>query len=128
MIATPDAATREARQRAAEVARRFAGWAVWVTAQGSPVATRSGGQLPPEPYDGNWAQTVMADDWDGLETELAAQARFDTERLSNRAACGLEYQRMRLVDRNRSLLTANRSETWWSLPATARGAVTSRTW
>ena len=90
MIATPDAATREARQRAAEVARRFAGWTVWVTAQGSPVATRSGGQLPPEPYDGNWAQTVMADDWDELESELAAQAKHDAERLTYQAAYGLQ--------------------------------------
>jgi hypothetical protein len=85
--ATAEAATRGARRRAAEVARRFTGWTVWMTAQGSPVATRSGGQLPPEPYDGNWAQTVMADDWGELESELAAQAKFDAERLSNWAAC-----------------------------------------
>lgn len=91
-MAPVEAAAGEARQRAAEVARRFAGWTVWMTAQGSPVATRSGGQLPPEPYDGNWAQTVMADDWDELESELAAQAKFDTERPSNRASCGLQYQ------------------------------------
>jgi hypothetical protein len=55
-------AAEEARQKAAEVAQRFTGWTVWVTAQGSPVATRSGGQRPPEPDDGNWAQTLMADD------------------------------------------------------------------
>jgi hypothetical protein len=66
-------------------------WTVWVTAQGSPVATRSGRQRPPEPYDGNWAQTVMADGWDGLETELAAQAKFDAERLSKQATYGLPY-------------------------------------
>jgi hypothetical protein len=85
-------ATAEAQRKAAEVAQRFTGWTVWVTAQGSPVATRSGRQRPPEPYDGNWAQTVMADDWDDLETELAAQATHDEERLSNQAAYGLQYQ------------------------------------
>ena len=82
----------EAQRKAAEVARQFAGWTVWVTAQGSPVATRSGGQRPPEPYDGNWAQTVMADDWAELETELAAQAKYDAERLTNQATHGLQYQ------------------------------------
>jgi hypothetical protein len=84
-------ATAEARRKAVELARRFPGWTVWVTAQGSPVATRSGGQWLPEPYDGKWAKTVMADDWDELETELAEQAKFDAERLSNKASCGLEY-------------------------------------
>lgn len=85
-------APTEARQKSAEVAERFTGWIVWVTAQGSPVATRTGGQRPPEPYDGDWAQTLMADDWNELETELAAQARHDTERRSNRATYGLPYQ------------------------------------
>jgi hypothetical protein len=85
-------AAAEARRKAAEVAQRFTGWTVWVTAQGSPVATRSGGQRPPDPYDGNWAQTVMADGWDGLETELAAQAKYDEERLTNQATHGLQYQ------------------------------------
>jgi hypothetical protein len=65
---------------------------VWLTAQGSPVATRSGRQQPPEPYDGNWAQTVMADDWDELEAELAAQAKYDEERLTNQATHALQYQ------------------------------------
>lgn len=73
------------------MARRFSGWTVWVTAQGSPVATRSGGQRPPEPCDGDWAQTVMADDWDELETELAEQAKYDRERVTNQAAHGLQY-------------------------------------
>ena len=81
--------TAAVQGKAAELAKRFTGWTVWVTTQGSPVATRSGGQHPPEPYDGNWAQTVMADDWDELETELAAQAKFDAERLSNQATYGL---------------------------------------
>ncbi len=85
-------ATAEARLKAAEVAQRFPGWTVWLTAQGSPVATRSGRQRPPEPYDGNWAQTVMADNWDELETELAAQAKYDEERLTNQATHGLQYQ------------------------------------
>ena len=85
-------ATAETRRKATEVAQRFTGWTVWVTAQGSPVATRSGRQQPPEPYDGNWAQTVMADDWSELETELAAQAKYDAERLSNQATYGLPYQ------------------------------------
>ena len=84
-------ATAEARGKAAKVAKQFTGWTVWVTAQGSPVATHSGRQRPPEPCDGNWAQTVMADDWDELETELAAQAKFDAERLSNQATYGLLY-------------------------------------
>jgi hypothetical protein len=85
-------ATAEAWQQAAGVARRFPGWIVWLTAQGSPVATRSGRQRPPEPYDGNWAQTVMADDWDELEAELAAQAKYDEERLTNQATHALQYQ------------------------------------
>ena len=32
---------------------------------------------------------TLADDWDELETELAAQAKFDAERLSNQAPYGL---------------------------------------
>jgi hypothetical protein len=84
--------TAEARRKSAEMAQRFTGWTVWVTAQGSPVATRSGRQRPPEPYDGNWAQTVVADDWDELETELAAQAKYDAERPTNQATHGLRYQ------------------------------------
>ena len=85
-------AAEEAQQKAAEVARRFTGWTVWVTAQGSPVATRSGGQRAPEPDDGNWAQTLMADDWPKLETELAAQAKYDAERLICQATHELPYQ------------------------------------
>jgi hypothetical protein len=86
-------ATVEARQKAAEVARRFTGWTVWVTDQGNPVATRSGRQRrPPEPHNGNWAQTVMADDWDELETELTAQAKYDEDRLTDAATHGLPYQ------------------------------------
>jgi hypothetical protein len=73
-------AAAKIRRKATEVAQRFTGWNVWVTAQGRPVATRSGRQRPPDPYDGNWAQTIMADDWGELETELEAQSRYDAER------------------------------------------------
>lgn len=82
----------EAQQRSAELAHRFTSWTIWMTAQGSPVATRSGGQHPPDPYDGIWAQTLIADDWDTLETDLTAQATYDAERLSSRATYGLPYQ------------------------------------
>jgi hypothetical protein len=85
-------ATAAEWRKAAEVAQRFTGWTVWLTAQGRPVATRSGGQRPPKPYDGNWAQTVIANDWDELEAELTAQARYDKERLTNQATHGLQYQ------------------------------------
>jgi hypothetical protein len=85
-------ATAEAQRKIAEVAQRFTGWTVWVTDQGSPVATRSRGQRPPEPYDGKWAQTLIADDWNELETELAAQAKHDAERLNNQATYRLPYQ------------------------------------
>jgi hypothetical protein len=81
-------ATAETRLKAAEAAQRFTGWTVWVTAKSSPVATRSGRQRPPEPYDGNWVQTVMADDWDELETQLAAQAKYDAERPPGEAQHG----------------------------------------
>jgi hypothetical protein len=94
-------AMAETRRKAAELAQRFIGWTVWVTAQGSPVATRSGRPRPPEPYDGAWAQTVMADDWDELESELATQAKYDAERLTNQAAHGLSYQPVTLVDHTR---------------------------
>jgi hypothetical protein len=67
------------RQKAAEAAERFPGWIVWTTAQGSPVATRAG-QRPPEPYDGRWCQTIIADDWTQLETGLAEQQAYDEAR------------------------------------------------
>jgi hypothetical protein len=85
-------ATPEVRRKAAEVAQRFTGWSVWVTAQGSPVATRSGKQRLPGPYEGNGALTVMADACEELETELAAQAKSDAERITSQAAHGLSYQ------------------------------------
>jgi hypothetical protein len=120
-------ATAEARRKSAELAQRFTGWTVWVTAQGSPVATRSGGQRPPSPWDGNWAQTIIADDWDELETELVAQAKYDTERLSNQTTYRLPYW---VDDGCRPYLcpsVASELSTSWSL-STARGALTSRTW
>jgi hypothetical protein len=67
------------QQRIAEVAERFPGWVVWTTAQGSPVATRTGKQQPPEPYDELWCQTIIADDWVQLESALAEQEKFDKE-------------------------------------------------
>jgi hypothetical protein len=119
-------ATAEAQRKAADLARRSTGWTVWVTAQGSPVATRSGRQRPPEPYDGNWAQTIMADDWDELETELAAQAKYDEERLTNQTTHGLQYQLLVLVDHSRAYELPIELSAWWSL-LTTHGGVTSRT-
>ena len=112
-------ATAETQRKAAEVAQQFTGWTVWVTAQGSPVATRSGRQRPPEPYDGNWAQTVMADDWDDLEIELAAQAKHDQERLSNQAAYGLQYQTDDTRRPHSCLYLPIELSAWWSLLLTA---------
>jgi hypothetical protein len=120
-------ATAEARRKSAEVAQRFTGWTVWVTAQGSPVATRSGRQRPPEPNDGTWAQTVVADDWNDLETELAAQAKGDAERLNNQATCGLPYQTDDTSRPYSCVPVADGMSTWKSLPTT-RVAVTSLTW
>jgi hypothetical protein len=66
-------------ERAAEVARQWPGWHVWVAGKGSPVATRTGNQRPPA-NDGTWAQTIMADNWAELERELAGQAANDAAR------------------------------------------------
>jgi hypothetical protein len=69
------------QQRAAEVAQRYPGWHVWTARKGNTrVATRTAGQEPPDPDDGTWAKTVIADDWTELEHELAAQAQYDAER------------------------------------------------
>jgi hypothetical protein len=70
----PGAAADSAK--AAEVARQWPGWRVWTTAQGSPVATRKGGQQPID--DGVWARTLICDDWTELERQLAEQAANDT--------------------------------------------------
>jgi hypothetical protein len=68
------------RQKAAEVAERFPGWHVWSARKGiTRLATRTGNRTPPEPL-GDWAQTVMADDWADLEQQLAEQAQCDAER------------------------------------------------
>jgi hypothetical protein len=64
---------------AAEVAAAWPGWHVWVTRERkSIVATRTGPQQPVD--DGVWARTVIADDWDQLELELAQQAACDATR------------------------------------------------
>jgi hypothetical protein len=65
---------------AAEVAAAFPGWHVWVTREGkSVVATRTGRDQPAD--DGVWARTLIADDWDQLERELAEQAENDAARV-----------------------------------------------
>jgi hypothetical protein len=80
MASRPLLTTEAARQRAAETAERFPGWQVWVTREGTPVATRAGNQKFID--DGIWCATVMADDWHQLETQLAEQAANDAERVS----------------------------------------------
>ncbi len=65
--------------KAAEVAERFPGWAVWSSRDGKArVATRSGNPTPVD--DGVWETTVIADTWTGLELRLAVQAQHDAER------------------------------------------------
>ncbi|HEX3517121.1 MAG TPA: hypothetical protein VHT26_24280 [Trebonia sp.] len=73
--------TTTERQKAAEVAQSYPGWTIWTTRNGSPVATRTGGQRAPAADDsGTWAATLIADDWTDLTTQLAVQAQFDAER------------------------------------------------
>ena len=68
-------------QQAPEVDQQWPGWHVWITRERrSIVATRTGHQQPPE-NDGVWARTLIADDWDTLEQELAEQAECDAERV-----------------------------------------------
>lgn len=65
---------------AAEVTARNPGWHVWVTREGrSVVATRTGPQQPVD--DDRWARTVIADDWDTLERDLAEQSKYDAARV-----------------------------------------------
>jgi hypothetical protein len=83
------------QQRAAEVARQYPGWHVWTAGQGTTrhawtarqgttrVATRTGDQKPPEPDDGTWQQTVIADNWTELEHALAEQAQHDAEQAAS---------------------------------------------
>ncbi len=64
----------------AERAAAWPGWHLWATREGKAVvATRTGPQQ--EVDDGVWARTLIADDWDQLERELAEQAEFDVARI-----------------------------------------------
>jgi hypothetical protein len=68
-------------QKAAEVAERFTGWQVFSSRDGSTrVATRTGGQQPPDGDDDVWAATLLADSWTDLELQLKVQAQYDAER------------------------------------------------
>jgi hypothetical protein len=75
-----DARRRADLAKAAEVAQRFRGWHVFSSRDGKArLATRTGNQQPPA-GQGAWAATVMADDWDDLERQLAEQVQHDAER------------------------------------------------
>jgi hypothetical protein len=77
-VLTTEAA--EQKQKAAELAERYTGWLVWSARKGkAKVATRAGGDLP-DLADGVYAATLIADDWIGLEQQLAEQARHDADR------------------------------------------------
>jgi hypothetical protein len=66
--------------KAAEVAQRFHGWHVFSSRDGKArLATRTGNQQPPA-GQGAWAATVVADNWDDLERQLAEQVQHDAER------------------------------------------------
>lgn len=83
---TAHAARMADTAKAAEVAEQFCGWHVWSSRDGrTRVATRTGDQAPPEPQ-GNWAKTVMADDWADLERQLAEQAQHDAARTCEAAS------------------------------------------
>ena len=58
---------------------------------GPPGDHAHGQATPPGPYDGNWSQTLVADDWYELVTEVAAQAKHEAERQSNQPTYGLPY-------------------------------------
>jgi hypothetical protein len=65
--------------KAAEIAERFPGWKVFSSRDGKTrVATRTGDQRAVD--DGVWAATLIADDWDDLEKQLAVQAQHDAMR------------------------------------------------
>jgi hypothetical protein len=72
--------TTTAERQKAEIARQYPGWTIWTARGGSPAATRTGGQRPPQPDDGTWAATLLADDWADLTAQLATQAQYDAER------------------------------------------------
>src|ERR1700722_14464237 len=85
MASGPLTQTQEAHVRPAddvrkahEVAGRFAGWSVWSARDGKTrVASRTGDQRPPSGDDDVWAATLLADDWDDLERQLAEQQQHD---------------------------------------------------
>lgn len=63
---------------AERITQKWPRWHVWVTRERrSIVATRIGYQPQPQPNDGVWARTVIADDWTELEQQLAEQAAND---------------------------------------------------
>jgi hypothetical protein len=66
-------------EKAAAVAQRFCGWHVFSSRDAKMrLATRMG--HPPDPGDGVWAASLIADDWTGLEEQLAEQVRYDAAR------------------------------------------------
>ena len=62
----------------------YPGWHLWTASDGSPVATRTGSQRPPEGDDGTWARTLIADSPDDLQQQLAEQAAHDAARSVSR--------------------------------------------
>jgi hypothetical protein len=70
----------EQKQKAAELAEKYTGWLVWSARKGNAkVATRAGGD-PPAAAGETYAATLIADDWNDLEQQLAQQAKYDAER------------------------------------------------
>ena len=71
--------------RASELRQRYPDFAIWSSRHGEKrIATRSADQQPPAKGT-VWARTLIADDWDDLERQLAEQAQHDAE-LTYRAA------------------------------------------
>lgn len=76
-VLTPEA--NEQQRKAAGLAQRYTGWAVWSARKGNAkVATRTGDQR--NPGDDAWAATLIADTWADLGAQLADQAQRDAER------------------------------------------------
>jgi hypothetical protein len=59
----------------AELESRFPGWRVWVTPNGSPVATRRGKISPVN--RARWQYTLFCDSWPQLQAQLAEQQDID---------------------------------------------------
>jgi hypothetical protein len=77
-VLTTEAAKQ--KQKAAELTERYTGWLVWSARKGNAkVATRAGGG-PPAPAGETYAATLIADDWDDLEQQLARQTQYYAER------------------------------------------------